>query len=215
MTGVALNRIFILTAWLCVWQPRFLFAQNAAPLHENILIDSNLTLAEAVVGSSAPADVLAVQMLVTVRYYGFDGRLHQGQAVVHQDAAEDIKAIFREIEASRFPISKVVPIVVYHWSDSLSMADNNSSAFNYRTPFGQVRLSAHANGTAMDLNPMQNPCITGSGGVLPRGVKRNVAAVGTLTDTSAAVKAFRKRGWLWGGLWRRSKDYQHFEKKPR
>jgi hypothetical protein len=27
------------------------------------------------------------------------------------------------------------------------------------------------------------------------------------------VKLFKKLGWTWGGDWKSTKDYQHFEKK--
>ncbi len=47
-----------------------------------------------------------------------------------------VKQIFDEIEATGYPITKVVPIVAYEWDDDASIADNNTSAFNYRHVIG-------------------------------------------------------------------------------
>ena len=33
--------------------------------------------------------------------------------------------------------------------------------------------------------------------------------------TSPVVRAFSAIGWIWGGTWERSKDYQHFSRSGR
>jgi len=40
----------------------------------------------------------------------------------------------------------------------------------------------------------------------------DINITGTIARNSFLVREFTKRGWKWGGLWRRNKDYQHFEK---
>ena len=35
---------------------------------------------------------------------------------------------------------------------------------------------------------------------------------GMIKKGDACYKAFTSRGWKWGGNWKNSKDYQHFEK---
>lgn len=129
--------------------------------------------------------------------------------MVDSSLASEVQAIFRDIEGSRFPIAKVVPISDYGWSDDLSVADDNTSGFNYRDVSVSHRLSQHAFGRAIDINPWENPYedpIKGTEQVY------DPTKPGTLTKDSPPVAAFRKRGWVWGGQWRRGRDYQHFEK---
>lgn len=151
--------------------------------------------------------------VVTVRYVGFDGLEHEGQIVVDKDLAREVREIFEEIRSSKFPIRKVTPVVRYGWDDHRSMADNNSSGFNYRgqvTASGQARvLSNHAFGRAIDIDPAQNPYISKSGKATGT---YDPSKRGTLTRDSAVVRIFLKSGWKWGGNWPGNKDYQHFEK---
>ena len=44
-------------------------------------------------------------------------------------------------------------------SDTNSIGHNNTSAFNYRVVPGTDRLSNHAMGFAIDLNPVENPYV--------------------------------------------------------
>jgi hypothetical protein len=72
--------------------------------------------------------------------------MHRGQIVIHRDVKKDVLEIFKLIEEKSFPVHKAVPIVRYDWSDDRSMADNNTSAFNYRVVQGTERLSNHDSG---------------------------------------------------------------------
>lgn len=177
-----------------------------------VILDSDMTREEALGRNRFPATVLAQMEVVTVRYYSFDGALHQGQIVVHRDLAEEMRAIFSDIEASKEPLAKVIPIVKYGWDDDASMADNNTSGFNYRRVGSSSRgtLSRHASGYAIDINPRQNPYMAKRGGW---PYPHRPGTPGTLSRDSAIVRAFRMRGWSWGGNWAGSKDYQHFEKR--
>jgi peptidoglycan LD-endopeptidase CwlK len=174
--------------------------------------DSTLTFAEAVSGSAAPAVVLATLRLIEVDYYGFDSRLHRGQLVVASAIEKDIHEIFSLIREVRFPLNSVIPVVHYQWSDEASMEANNSSAFNYRLIAGTNRLSLHAFGVAVDLNPRQNPVIYEDGQIQPSGAIYRPEAPGTLTESSPIVKAFLQRGWNWGGHFQHFRDYHHFER---
>ena len=90
--------------------------------------------------------------------------------------------------------------------------DNNTVAFNYRKVKGSKVLSAHSYGMAIDINPIQNPHIKGKV-IQPPNAKYDPKVKGTILRDSEIVKEFIKRGWQWGGRWKSSKDYQHFEKK--
>lgn len=177
------------------------------------LADSAMTFPEAVAGTQAPPEALAPLSLVDVRYRAFDGRLHAGRLVIHRDLAADIRAIFAWMERSRFPVATVVPIVRYGWSDDASMADNNTSAFNYRFVGGTERLSLHALGRAVDLNPRINPVIYADGRIAPPGAAYRPGAPGTVYPAHPLMEEFRRRGWTWGGDFKTLKDYHHFEKR--
>ena len=150
--------------------------------------------------------------LVDVLYYSFDGRKHQGQLLVNKEMEDDVYDIFSLIEKIFFPVGKVIPIVAYQWNDRQSMADNNSSSFNFRVIEGTAKLSMHSLGKAVDINPVQNPVIYPDGVVAPKGAKYLPDAGGTLTADHVVVKEFLKRGWHWGGNFSQPKDYHHFEK---
>lgn len=178
----------------------------------NIVIDSKMTLKEALKGSNATKEILDNQVLLDVEYYGFDNKIHKGQIVVSQDVKQDVIEAFALIKETKFPIKKVVPINNYNWSDDKSMADNNTSAFNYRTIANTDRLSNHSFGKAIDFNPVQNPAVYNDGKISPKGAKYDQKAPGTLSNDSELTKFFKSRGWRWGGDWTTLKDYQHFDK---
>ena len=179
---------------------------------EEIIVDSAISFSEAVEGTTAPEEIILSMSLVDVFYYSFDGKKHQGQIVVNKDLEDDVYEIFNFIEKILFPIGKVVPIVAYQWNDYTSMADNNSSSFNFRVIEGTTKLSMHSLGKAVDINPVQNPVIYPNGVVVPEGAKYLPENRGTFTAENPIVKEFLRRGWHWGGNFEQPKDYHHFEK---
>ena len=186
--------------------------QKAKPVKIKTITDCKMTFEEAVSGIDIPADIRNSLSLIDVEYFSFDNKLHAGQILINKKYAKDIKEIFREIKEIHFPIKRVVPIVKFNWDDEISMDSNNTSCFNYRVVEGTKMLSAHALGSAVDINPVQNPMIK-RGKIFPQGAEYNTAIKGTLNSNSLVTKAFRRRGWEWGGSWNSSKDYQHFEKR--
>jgi hypothetical protein len=179
---------------------------------DEVILDSRRSFAEAVSGTAAPPEVIKQLCLLDVRYYSFDGKLHQGQLVVNKRLRGEIVDIFLRIKELRFPIARAIPIAYYDWSDEASMADNNTSAFNYRFVAGTVRLSRHATGEAIDINPRQNPVVYEDGISLPPGTTYIPDAEGAFYPASFVLKEFLSRGWRWGGYFSSIKDYHHFEK---
>ena len=183
------------------------------------IIDSKMSESEAFDGldPNCPAEIRERQRLITVKYYSFDGQLHQGQLVIDKDLVKDIKEVFKTMVAEHFPVKSVIPVSDKRfrkngrWDDDLSMAADNSSAFNYRPVTGGTRLSNHAYGRAVDINTFENPYVKGAI-ILPPGAKYDPAAAGTFTRDSSIVKLFQRLGWTWGGGWTSPIDYQHFEK---
>ena len=159
-----------------------------------------------------PDSIVSQMTLLNVEYFGFDSLIHQGQIIIHHTVADEISLIFKELLIEKFPIEKVIPAVYYNWDDDLSMHDNNTSSFNYRIVANSSKLSSHALGLAVDINPRINPYIDRYGKTYPSNGTYNISQQGTITDSSQCFKIFRKYGWKWGGHWRYSKDYQHFSK---
>jgi hypothetical protein len=178
---------------------------------ERIIIDSHITIDDAFKGKEIPVSNTKNLRITDVEYYSFDNRLHRGQIIIHKELVNDIKEIFAMIKEKKFPIKKVIPINNYKWSDESSMKDNNTSAFNYRVISGTRTFSPHALGRAIDINPFLNPQIK-NGKTFPEGATYNKGARGTITANSWLTHEFYKRGWRWGGNWRFTKDYQHFER---
>jgi D-alanyl-D-alanine carboxypeptidase len=154
---------------------------------------------------------------VEVDHIGLDGRPYRGQLIVHEDLVADVIAIFEQLHRLRYPIEKIRTVDHYPAaSDELSIEDNNTSAFNCRRIPGTGRWSWHAYGRAIDVNPLVNPYIDGTGAFEPKNaaayLDRSRTDPGLLHNGDPAVHAFTDRGWRWGGYWRTPIDYQHFER---
>ena len=91
------------------------------------------------------------------------------------------------------------------------MQANNCSAFNYRSMIHKTKLSYHALGLAVDINPMNNPFIKKIK-ILPNGAIYTPGMPGVLTSEHPVVKLFEDHGWIWGGHFTEIKDYHHFQK---
>jgi len=180
--------------------------------NEDIIIDSAMSFAEAIEGSTAPLEIIDSLSMIDVYYCSFDGLRHQGQILVDAKLEDDIYEIFELIDRLRFPVGKVIPIVSYRWEDNDSMADNNSSAFNFRVIADTNKLSLHSFGRAVDINPLQNPVIYPNGIIAPAGAVYRPGDSGTFSANHPVVDEFIKRGWHWGGNFNQPKDYHHFEK---
>lgn len=151
---------------------------------------------------------------LTLSYYGFDDKVHVGEMVVDKKVASEVVDIFKEVYEKKYPIDKIKLIDEYNAIDNLSMADNNSSSFCYRTIANTNIISNHGKGLAIDINPLQNPQVIGSSVSPKEGyvfADRSNIQMGMIIEGSDLYNAFVKRGWSWGGHWK-NPDYQHFEK---
>jgi D-alanyl-D-alanine carboxypeptidase len=156
--------------------------------------------------------------LLTLSYRGFDGRVRSGRLVVHRDAARQLVEVFRDLYAARFPIRRMVPIYGYGGSDFRSIEADNTSAFNCRYVDGTTRWSNHAYGTAIDVNPIENPYVAGGRTAHAASrpyVSRTPRRRGMAFEGGTLVRAFDRIDWGWGGRWSSAKDYQHFSASGR
>lgn len=147
-----------------------------------------------------------------------EGETLEGEMMVNVHIADDVLEIFRELYEIGYPIEKIRLIDEYDADDELSMEDNNSSSFNFRTVSGTGKISKHGLGMAIDINPFYNPYIrnTSSGVVIePYGSEmyadRSSDFDYKIDTDDEAYRIFTEHGFFWGGAWKNQKDYQHFE----
>lgn len=178
---------------------------------ETIIIDANYTFLEAIEGSKAPQSIIDQLELIDINYISTDNKLHQGQILTNKQLASDIQEIFESMLIQGFVIERAIPIVAYNWSDSLSMANNNTYSFCYRN----VSYSLHAKGMAIDINPRFNPLRWKSKNLpnQPIGAILDTTVNGTLHPNHPTVKEFKKRGFRWGHYFSKYYDDHHFDKK--
>ena len=157
---------------------------------------------------------LADLRLLKVRHWGFDGRVHRGRLVVHEDSARGLVRVLRRLFRLHFPIRRMRLVDAYGADDHRSMAADNTSAFNCRFVSGTRRWSEHAYGRAIDVNPVENPYADSDGYVSPPAGApyrdRSQRVKGLIHRGGNVVRAFAAIGWEWGGYWSWPKDYQHF-----
>ena len=157
--------------------------------------------------------------LITTTHLTPDGGTAEGQLVVHRDAAPAVKRVLQRLWDAGYPIARMRLIDAYDGDDWESIEDNNTSAFNCRRATGSGNWSNHAYGRAIDINPIQNPYVSG-GQVYHdaswRFIKRSKRlSPMVIMPGDAVVRAFADEGWGWGGTWSDPKDYQHFSANGR
>lgn len=158
-----------------------------------------------------PSDLRAVE----VDHVDFSGAHNRGTLVVHATVADGIVEVFDHLYNARYPIESIRPIDVFAGDDDASMAANNTSGFNCRAITGGTAWSRHAYGRAIDINPRQNPYVSGQQVLPPQGsdfVDRATYHPAMVRRGDIVVRAFADEGWSWGGDFRTIKDYQHFER---
>ena len=169
-------------------------------------------------GVSYPDDAevkLSDLRFLRLSYVDFEGVDQIGELVCNQAIADDLLAIFKALYEARYPIRSIRLIDDFGGDDIASMEADNTSCFNYRVVAGTKTLSKHARGMAVDINPLENPCVR-SAGVSPPGgatfADRSRAFPHKIDRDDLCCRLFLERGFTWGGSWRTVKDYQHFEK---
>ena len=156
----------------------------------------------------------AVLRVVEVNHFDFNGDIKRGRLVVNADVAESVARIFSELYDEQFPIRRMESVAAFNGDTNLSLAADNTSAFNCRradqinAPFA---ASPHANGRAVDINPRENPwrdlrckCWFPS----PKNRLRD-AEPGKITKGGLVWRAFRTEGWIWQNI--DVPDFMHFD----
>lgn len=158
---------------------------------------------------------------ITALHKDIEGRTLLGEMVLNKSVAADVLEILQELYNASYPIEKMRLVDYYDADDAASMADNNSSAFNFRPRSHQSAISKHALGEAVDINPLYNPFVrtTDSGATIVEPAQsrqyldRSAQFPYKIEREDLCCSLFRAHGFYWGGSWAsRTKDFQHFER---
>ena len=151
---------------------------------------------------------------VDLDFIDFTGRLRRGHLIVNSDVAESTARIFTRLLAEGFPIRKMHGVERYGGDTMKSLRADNTSAYNCRR-LDQInappQTSPHANGRAIDINPVENPwkdlrCDCWSPG--PEFAARTPGP-GKILRKGMVWRAFREEGWIWQNI--KVADYMHFD----
>lgn len=152
-----------------------------------------------------------------------DGKIHQGEMVVHKRIAEDVLEIFEKLYDADYPIERMVLPDNYLADDEAMMRDNNSSCFNFRLISHTDRISKHGLGMAVDINSLYNPyhkIVINEDGTTEEVIEPATGAVYLdrtrdfdykIEKGDLCYTLFLEKGFEWGGDKTDRKDYQHFE----
>ena len=180
-----------------------------------------------ITGISYPAEDAEISLdelrYIHIWHYNFDGDPAEGELICNEAIAQDVVEIFYELYRNEYRLEQVHLIDEYGGDDISSMEANNTSCFNYRPIQDSTRLSKHALGLAVDINPLYNPYITyntdGTEDVSPVSgsayADRSASFSYKIDESDLCYKLFIQHGFTWGGNWNSCKDYQHFQKTVR
>lgn len=159
---------------------------------------------------------------LNILYCDFEGNTQVGEIICNVLIADDLLDIFEELYDRHYQLERVSLIDEFDGNDDLSMEANNTSCFNYRKVSGTTKLSNHALGLAIDINPFYNPYIVydksgnGNDSITPIGseiyVDRSLDFEHKIDENDLCYRLFKEHGFTWGGDWKSTKDYQHFQK---
>lgn len=173
---------------------------------------------------------------IKMLHYNYDGNVTVGEMIVNKAILNETREIFSTLFIFKYQIHSM-RLIDDFWiegdalqADRNSISHNNSSCFCYRRIAKQEKLSNHALGIAIDINPLDNPCTPrnkdGSfddsllsdyekNTLINRKDKAKVNRhIITLGDIACTV--FDSVGFECGGIWplqneKWPSDWQHFE----
>jgi LysM repeat protein len=152
---------------------------------------------------------------VWVSYLDLQGNYHDGSIVARSDLAVPTQRAFFTLFRWRYRIMAMAPMSVnMPGRTDMSIV---TAGYNCRPVAGTSVWSEHAKGTAVDINPLQNPMLRGSlidpaGGAFYRNRSRHLLG---MLHADGAVRALTANGFHWGGTWSSLKDYMHFSSTNR
>ncbi|CAM5725725.1 hypothetical protein SVIOM74S_06017 [Streptomyces violarus] len=134
--------------------------------------------------------------------------------VVNADTADSVVRIFTELFDTGFPHRQMKPLEEYGGDNTASLAADNTAAFNCRRP-DQIntptRKIPHANGRAVDINPLENPWQDLRCKCWKPSAKHSARSQGKgkILEGGPVWRAFTTEGWVWQNI--DVPDYMHFD----
>lgn len=169
-------------------------------------------------------------VLLNLSYTDFDGKKHHdGQMIVFDVVADSVLQVFKTLYKKSFPINSIRLINDFDGDDNKSLQANNTSCFNCRKIMNSDKYSIHSYGMAIDINPLQNPCLDTEykpGKIEvevlpPRGMQymnrtkiRSGMVESVIDDKNGltVVDVLVQNGFsIWGGQWNFPIDLHHFQ----
>lgn len=217
-----LTKFFFIFSWLCWHYP----AQSQEFSHEFSVQEIPDSIWNTMQGKSYqpnPHIHRGDLRYLRVLHWDYDEKAHKGELVCHKLIAGKLLSIFRELYTHHYPIQQIGLPDRYDADDERQMRANNTSSFCYRSVSGTRRLSYHAQGLAIDINPLYNPYVRhkkdGTSVVRPANARKYADRTKQyrykIENGDLCHRLFLKHGFVWGGSWRSVKDYQHFEYHPK
>ncbi|MFF8442403.1 M15 family metallopeptidase [Streptomyces californicus] len=151
---------------------------------------------------------------VEINHYDFDGEIQRGTLVVADDTADSIVRIFTALFDAEFPLRSMKPVEEFGGDNKASLAADNTAAYNCRRPNqinAPVKASPHANGRAVDINPVENPWIDLRCKCWFPGPehKERTPGPGKVLQGDPVWQLFADEGWVWQNI--KVPDYMHFD----
>lgn len=149
-------------------------------------------------------EVLPFIVPVHVWYRNYSGEKHLGIIHVNTHIADQTINLFEDLYKISFPIAYVGPS--FNYPDYVLIDNNTTTGYNFRTVEGTEKLSMHAYGLAIDINPKDNPA-------KPTKFSQFYnydSKIGKITPEVVAIA--NKHGFMWGGeIFKNFYDPHHFE----
>lgn len=162
-------------------------------------------------------------------HYDFNNNVKVGELIVNKIILDRIINILRELFNNKYQINSFILVDNYFDNENVdrnsidlkSIKYDNSYSFFYRKIYKTNKLSNHAYGLAIDINPKENPYLPFVAGKSDfsnlteeeiyylNNRDKNIPHV--ITHDDLLYKLFIENGFSWGGDWIDTKDYQHFE----
>lgn len=170
--------------------------------------------------SSTPCPVGRSQLsYMTINYWGFDGNEYRGEMVFNSSKQSAFVSAFTALYYNHIPLHGMYLSSAFGYSsttggadDYASMQHDNTSAFNCRWVDGSSpTVSPHAYGTAVDINPFENPYNSAQGWT-PNSwwAANNYPPYTARTTSDLLVRLMQSNGFQWTyGV----DDSQHFDAK--
>lgn len=141
---------------------------------------------------------------IDIEYLDFDNNTQIGKIQVNRNIKKKTISVFKNLYDKRFKIRNID--ISDGRTDKSIIIKNDSTAFNFRTVLGTDRLSKHAFGYAIDINPKNNPAKPSE----MFNIYDTTITKGVIDGNIVGI--FKNNGFEWGGeifgdFW----DSHHFE----